>query len=118
MVVSEEIDKRPKKGFQDLLSRRLSCFLVSAKVKAVLEEYNLGQTDFYPMPIREPNLQNIVPGDWYILNIRSQRKTLIEDMVGRAVDFSPYINKYILRGVKNKPIRVQKTECLDDDIWQ
>ncbi|MEM7176799.1 MAG: DUF1629 domain-containing protein [Pseudomonadota bacterium] len=69
--------------------------IVSARFRAVLERFDLGETVFYPVTILKKNRKDQYEGDFFYVNIRALKNTLLVDesyaatMKGQEDDFMP-----------------------------
>lgn len=69
--------------------------IVSARFRAVLERFDLGETVFYPVTILKKNRKDLYEGDFFYVNIRALKNTLLVDesyaatMKGQEDDFMP-----------------------------
>ncbi len=75
--------KKTRDTLPDAFTGQLGVPLVSGRMKAVMERFNLGETSFYPVKLFEYDQETLRPDDLYILDVRNSFSTLVpEESVG------------------------------------
>lgn len=111
------LSEKQKISLPDMFKITGGFIVISERFHELLQEFDLGQTQFFEVPLYEYNQKNQRPGRWFILHIAEHKEALVPEECTGLITFVKGGDKW-LSNFGDDTVAVLKNVALAGvDLW-
>jgi len=109
--------RKKRNNLPDAFTAQMGIPMVSGRMKAVLERFDLGDTSFYPIKLYEFDQVTQRPDDLYIWDVRNAVRALVPEKSKGILDLRGHGTTWDMFPEKGKFLALDEACIPDVDVW-